>query len=102
MNNPADIQYCPARANIAWNTIQFSPRSNRVQVADYSKVKYFEPSDSSGDESDGEGDGMLLSDFGTRSSQKLTRDIGDAEKKDGDVKNGEKNGPKPGPSSAAP
>lgn len=45
------IEYCPVRTNIDWSQVQFSDYPNQeVQVADYSKVEYFQPSDSDDDE----------------------------------------------------
>lgn len=41
-----DIEYCPTRANIDWSNIQFTDYSKGVAVADFSNIKYFEPSDS--------------------------------------------------------
>lgn len=55
MNSQIDsIEYCPVRANIDWSKIDFVEYPNQeVQVADYSKVEYFRPSDSEGEQSDG-------------------------------------------------
>ena len=47
------IEYCPVRTNIDWSQVQFSDYPNQeVQVADYSKVEYFQPSDSDEEQSD--------------------------------------------------
>lgn len=54
MSFPADnVEFCPVRTNVDWSNVQFSDYPNQeLQVADYSNVKYFEPSDS--DEEQGE------------------------------------------------
>lgn len=47
------IEFCPVRANIDWSQVQYSDYPNQeVQVADYSKVEYFQPSDSDEEQSD--------------------------------------------------
>lgn len=48
------IEFCPVRTNIdPWSQVQFSDYPNQeVQVADYSKVEYFQPSDSDEEQSD--------------------------------------------------
>lgn len=53
------IEYCPVRTNVDYSQIQFSDYSNHeVQVADYSKVEYFQPSDSDEDQSDEAANGV--------------------------------------------
>ena len=47
------IEYCPVRTNADYSQIEFSDYPNQeVQVADYSKVEYFQPSDSEEEQSD--------------------------------------------------
>jgi hypothetical protein len=54
----SSVEYCPVRTNVDYSQIQFSDYSNQeVQVADYSKVEYFQPSDSEEDQSDEAGNG---------------------------------------------
>ena len=49
------IEYCPVRTNIDWSQVQFSDYPNQeVQVADYSKVEYFQASDSDEEQSSDE------------------------------------------------
>lgn len=49
----SSIEFCPVRTNIDWSQVQFSDYPNQeVQVADYSKVEYFQPSDSDEEQSD--------------------------------------------------
>lgn len=59
MSFPTDkIEYCPVLSNLDWSQIQFSEYPNQeVQVADYSKVEYFRPSDSEGEQSEGVANG---------------------------------------------
>jgi hypothetical protein len=53
MSEPEEIQFCQARSNVLWGGgVQFS-EFGQVEVADYSNVKYFEPSDSEEEEQDG-------------------------------------------------
>lgn len=58
MSDSRDVQYCPVRTHIDWSEVQFAD-FNKVEVARYSQVKYFEPSDS--EDEDGAGDGEYLS-----------------------------------------
>ena len=51
-----DIEYCPTRANIDWSNIQFTDYSKSVAVADFSNIKYFEPSDSEADPEEDQGE----------------------------------------------
>ena len=53
MNNPDEVQFCPARTYVDYGypQVQFADYSN-VAVQDFSKVQYFVPSDSEEDEED--------------------------------------------------
>lgn len=55
----SSIEYCPVRTNVDWSQVQFSDYPNQeVQVADYSKVEYFQPSDSDEEQSDEAGNNV--------------------------------------------
>jgi hypothetical protein len=45
MSNPRDVEFCPTRANLHLSQVDFADFSS-VQVANYSNVKYFQPSES--------------------------------------------------------
>lgn len=45
MNNPNEVQFCPARTYVDYGQVQYADFS-KVAVQDFSNVQYFEPSDS--------------------------------------------------------
>lgn len=54
MSNPSeDVEFCPTRAGLHWSQTQYDQVQfadfNSVQVAKYGDVKYFQPSESDGD-----------------------------------------------------
>lgn len=54
MNNPTEWTYCPARAQVDLGQVQYADFS-KVAVQDYSKVQYFEPTDSEDEDAIEEG-----------------------------------------------
>jgi len=44
MNNPDEVQFCPARTYVDYGQVQYADYST-VTVQDFSKVQYLEPSD---------------------------------------------------------
>ena len=48
MSDPDGIEYCPTRTDV-WSNVQFA-NYNALQVADYSNVQYFQPSESEEEE----------------------------------------------------
>jgi hypothetical protein len=45
MNNPNEVQFCPARTYVDYGQVQYADFS-KITVQDFSNVQYFVPSDS--------------------------------------------------------